>query len=191
MTATAIPLLKERYDRIRRFNRRILNPVVLSFAGRRRSPYAVIRHVGRRSGRLYATPVVAVPTEDGFIIPLPYSEATDWCQNLLAGEQSAIVWHGETYPVIKPEVMDAETALAAFPHWMQWTLRRLEIQHFLKVRRLPEAAEGTILANRRGGSRTAPTPAGRWMRGLLLLMAVLIGGVIGFRRLSPLWIDDG
>ncbi len=44
-------------DAIRRFNRRIFNPLMLTFAGHRGRPYSVVRHKGRRSGKEYRTPL--------------------------------------------------------------------------------------------------------------------------------------
>jgi hypothetical protein len=44
--------------------RRGVNPGMLRIAGRRWSPWAIVRHVGRRSGRAYATPVI-LPRVDG------------------------------------------------------------------------------------------------------------------------------
>ncbi len=55
---------------VRRFNKAIFNRLILTFAGRH--VYAVVHHVGRRSGHAYTTPVVAVPIADGFIIPLTF-----------------------------------------------------------------------------------------------------------------------
>ncbi len=41
---------------VRRFNKAIFNRLILTFAGRH--VYAVVHHVGRRSGHAYTTPVV-------------------------------------------------------------------------------------------------------------------------------------
>lgn len=97
-------------DRVRRFNKRTLNPAVLTFAGRPHSPYAVVQHVGRRSGRTFTTPVVAVPTTDGFVIPLPYGDTVDWCRNILAAKGCTIVSDGEPHVVSAPQVIDAPIA---------------------------------------------------------------------------------
>jgi hypothetical protein len=40
----------------------------------------------------YATPVVAVPAEGGFVIPLPYGEGVDWPKNVLAAGRATIAW---------------------------------------------------------------------------------------------------
>ena len=45
-------------DVVRQFNKYVLNPVMLLLAGRPHFYAGVIRHVGRRSGKKYATPIV-------------------------------------------------------------------------------------------------------------------------------------
>jgi hypothetical protein len=52
---------------IRLFNRVVLNPIVLAFAGRAGMPYGVLYHVGRDSGRCYATPLLVQATKYGWI----------------------------------------------------------------------------------------------------------------------------
>ncbi|GAA2041893.1 hypothetical protein GCM10009819_30090 [Agromyces tropicus] len=59
-----------------RWQRRSLNPRALETAGRPGDQHSIIRHVGRTSGREYATPIGAVRVAGGFEIMLPYgSEA--------------------------------------------------------------------------------------------------------------------
>jgi hypothetical protein len=56
---------------------RLLNSLVLRFAGTRFFPlYGVIEHRGRRSGRIFHTPVVVRPLADGFVVPMPWGERT-------------------------------------------------------------------------------------------------------------------
>jgi hypothetical protein len=93
-------------DAIRHLNKWVLNPLVLTVAGRRHWYAAVLHHTGRRSGRGHATPVVAVPLGDGFVIPLPYGERVDWLRNLQAGGPASVTLHGVTREVGSPVVMD-------------------------------------------------------------------------------------
>jgi hypothetical protein len=52
---------------------------MMNLAGRRHWYPAVIRHRGRRSGREYATPVMAEPIAgEAFINPLLYAQDVDW-----------------------------------------------------------------------------------------------------------------
>jgi deazaflavin-dependent oxidoreductase (nitroreductase family) len=68
---------------------------------------AVIRHIGRRSGKTYATPVVADRVTDGFILPLPYGTRVDWLRNVLAAGRATIQVSGHAYDVVEPEIIDA------------------------------------------------------------------------------------
>jgi deazaflavin-dependent oxidoreductase (nitroreductase family) len=121
-------------ERIRYFNREILNPFTLSFAGRPHSPYVIVQHVGRKSGREYHTPVVAMSTDEGFVIPLPYGDHVDWCRNLLAAEGGLIASQGHAYRICDPQVIGTSEGLAAFPMWMQVLLERAETEKFLCVK---------------------------------------------------------
>jgi len=102
-------------DRIRRFNRRTLNPATLSIAGNRLRVYSAIEHVGRRSGRAYSTPVVAVPFGDGFVVPLPYGTKVDWYRNVQAAGTCTLRWNEQEYALERPELLTQAEALDAFP----------------------------------------------------------------------------
>src|SRR5690348_16438889 len=82
---------------VRVFNHYVLNPILQRFAGRPGFYAALLRHTGRRSGRAYETPVVAMLVNDGVLIPLPYGAHTDWCRNVLAAGRCSMVFHGDTY----------------------------------------------------------------------------------------------
>lgn len=123
-------------DSIRQFNKWFYNPLMLIFAGRR--VYAVVKHVGRRTGKHYATPVFAEETPDGFIIPLPYGE-TDWLRNVRAAGQCTLRWHSVNYSVGHPEILDVEQAVPAFPFLLRAALRLVGIKHYLSLRRLPNS----------------------------------------------------
>src|SRR5215216_1084130 len=112
-------------DKIRLLNKRVLNPAMMNLAGRRHWYAAVIRHRGRRSGREYATPVVAVPVAgDVFIIPLPYGEEADWLKNLLAAGRATIEAKGEIYETVEPEVIGAAEASPLLDERHRRTWRR-------------------------------------------------------------------
>ena len=82
-----------------------MRPLALRSAGREGSSTAVVRHVGRRSGRTYETPVIAVRHDDSFLIALPYGKRTDWLKNVLDRGSATIVANGHTYEVDRPEVI--------------------------------------------------------------------------------------
>lgn len=97
-------------DAVRTFNKYVLNPVMMRLAGRKHWYAGVIRHIGRRSGKDYATPVVANRVEGGFLIPLPYGRGVDWLRNVLAAGRATITVDGETFAVVNPQVIGAAEA---------------------------------------------------------------------------------
>jgi deazaflavin-dependent oxidoreductase (nitroreductase family) len=123
-------------DRVRLFNKLVLNPAMMKLAGRKHWYAAVLKHRGRRSGKEHATLVVAQPVAgDVFIIPLPYGEQVDWLKNVLAAGRAEIEAKGETYDVFEPEVIDAEPALSLLDERHRRTWRRFGTERFLRVKR--------------------------------------------------------
>ncbi len=124
---------------VRRTNR-AMRSLALRSAGAPGAYASAIRHVGRTTGRPYETPVVAVPTDDGFVIALPYGLNTDWLKNVLASGSAAIVHEGTTYRVDRPEIMPSSQAAPLFPPAKQRTHRRFNVEQFLRLRRTEAAA---------------------------------------------------
>ena len=94
----------------------------------------MIRHTGRKSGKSYATPVVADRlTGDGFILPLPYGTGVDWLRNVLAAGRAAVTVSGQTYDVAEPEIIDATTAGPQLSPRRRRAFQRFGIDNFLKV----------------------------------------------------------
>ena len=102
-------------DRIRVFNKYVTNRVLRRFATSVRGPFAILGHVGRRSGKRYETTIMVWPTSEGFVIALTYGPEVDWLRNLLAAGGGTVYWHRRRYAVGKPEPIDAAAALPAFP----------------------------------------------------------------------------
>ena len=125
---------------VRHFDKDVFNRFALTFAGgrgqlARRLRYAVVHHVGRRSGRPYAAPVVAQPTEDGFIVLLPYGTEADCVRNLLAAGRGTIRRSRIEYPVAEPKVVDRAAALPAFRAESRLVIRLFGIERFLWLKR--------------------------------------------------------
>ncbi len=97
----------------KRWNNRLTTSI--GRAGQPHSIFAMVRHVGRRSGKAYATPVRALPVEGGFIIPLTYGQTADWYRNIEAAGGDQLDWHGKTYNVGRPQIANAAEVLPAYP----------------------------------------------------------------------------
>ena len=120
-------------DLIRLSNKYLLNPVMLRPAGTRYWYASVIHHVGRRSGKAYATPIVAERVGDKFIVPLPYGTQVDWLRNVLTAGQARVTRKGQTYEVVSPELIDSTEALPLLPRDQRRTFERIRIKHFLRA----------------------------------------------------------
>jgi deazaflavin-dependent oxidoreductase (nitroreductase family) len=105
-------------------------------AGTEQSSTSIVRHVGRRSGRTYETPVVAVEHDDGFLIALPYGERTDWMKNVLASGKANVATHGRTYGVDQPQVIPMNEATKYFGPKEQKLHRRFAVNTCLRVHRM-------------------------------------------------------
>ena len=102
-------------SRIRILNKYVTNRLLRVFANLSLGPFAIIRHVGRRSGKPYETVIWVWPLGEGFVIALTYGPEVDWYRNMQAAAGGTVFWHRRLYVVGKPELIDAETALLAFP----------------------------------------------------------------------------
>jgi len=121
---------------IRRLARH-LGPIARPMAGRGWFPlYAVLHHIGRTSGKAYATPVVALRTPDGFIVPLPFGAATHWARNLFAAGGGSFTWAGREYRIGEPQVIDRVEAGGRLPLLVRFLSARMGLRQFVLVREL-------------------------------------------------------
>lgn len=119
--------------RIGSLNKRFLNRLTLKVAGKANSPFALVRHQGRKSGRLYETPVIVVRTEDGFLFALTYGPDVDWYQNLLAAGSGSLRWNGKEFVLKDPQVVDKISGRKLFHQPKTTILGWLKIEHFFKM----------------------------------------------------------
>lgn len=89
------------------------NAFVRSFAGR--FLYALLRHQGRKSGKIYETPVMAWPTKSGMIIPLAWGSESDWYRNLLAANGGEVQINGRWYRCADPTLITRDQAISLLP----------------------------------------------------------------------------
>ena len=92
-----------------RFNRRVTNPIQGVYAWAL-PPWAVVCHRGRRTGRLYRTPVVARKRGRTFAVAVLYGKRSDWVRNLLAAGGGQVVRGGRTYELLAPRLVPAAEA---------------------------------------------------------------------------------
>jgi hypothetical protein len=78
-----ILLIRFRKRWVAAFNLAVTNRITSRFANRLPG-FGILTHVGRKSGRVYRTPVNVFRVPDGFLIALTYGRDSEWVQNVLA-----------------------------------------------------------------------------------------------------------
>ncbi|MDJ0767942.1 MAG: nitroreductase/quinone reductase family protein [Ilumatobacter sp.] len=119
---------------VRRMNREVWNPRQMETAGKPGAWASIIRHVGRNSGREYETPVVAVHTDDGFVIALPYGHHADWLKNVMAQGSATLVHEGEAHHLDHAVIVPIEDVNHHFPEKEQQTHLMFGIDQALVLR---------------------------------------------------------
>jgi deazaflavin-dependent oxidoreductase (nitroreductase family) len=118
---------------------KMLNPLIVKLAGRRHFHMAAqIRHVGRRSGRTYTTPVSARRSGDMVVIALTFGNQSDWSRNVRSAGGGTIRIDGEDYHVTQPQVLSRQEAKplvqAAFSPTNRAGFRMLGIKQVMILR---------------------------------------------------------
>lgn len=112
-----------------------MEPVASHLAGSRWFPlWAILRHTGRTSGKAYATPIVALRTPDGFLIPLPFGDATQWARNLFAAGGGSLRFASEEYRIAEPQIVDHEAATTHLGRVLSFVTARLGLRQYVLVR---------------------------------------------------------
>jgi len=114
---------------IARFNKRYTNRFFEPLA-RRSSRFAVVRHVGRRSGAVYQTPVVVFEHKGALAVALTYGPSADWVRNVLGGS-AQIERGGVSAGITDARVVTRCEVCASLPRVVRGALRVLRVRDFL------------------------------------------------------------
>ena len=92
-----------------------LNRATKRIARSSHGPFSLIRHVGRRTGRTYETPVILAKVPEGFIAELTFGEEVNWYRNVQVAGGCIVIRHRIEYRVVTVEPCDAATGRSAYP----------------------------------------------------------------------------
>ncbi|GAB2696495.1 nitroreductase family deazaflavin-dependent oxidoreductase [Nocardia thraciensis] len=114
-----------------KFNRRVTNRVAGLVAGRAPG-LGIVVHEGRKSGRVYRTPITLFAQDGVHRVALTYGRDVDWLKNILAAGEFAVETNGHTItgrdPVVRhdpkvswapPGVRQALSAIGA-EFYVEW-----------------------------------------------------------------------
>jgi deazaflavin-dependent oxidoreductase (nitroreductase family) len=117
---------------MRQVNRVVTNPVMSTFAWLV-PPFAIIHHVGRKSGRRYSTPVVAFRSAGGFVVPMTYGRDVDWGRNLVAAGGGEVEQLGHRTRTKNPRIVAFPAVAADIPLVMRPVLRAADFPGYLRL----------------------------------------------------------
>jgi deazaflavin-dependent oxidoreductase (nitroreductase family) len=96
----------------------------------------VVVHRGRRSGRLYQTPVSVFAAEDGYVLALTYGPDTDRVKNVLAAGGCELRTRGRAVQLVSPRLLHDEARRGIRPLERQ-VLRVIGVVDFLSLKTAP------------------------------------------------------
>jgi deazaflavin-dependent oxidoreductase (nitroreductase family) len=102
--------------------------------------WAVVIHRGRKSGRVFRTPLWAFRRGDGYVIALTYGSTADWVRNVLAAGGCELESRRGRYQLGSPRVYRDENA-TDMPRFIRFMLGRvLRAPEFLRLDIVNEVA---------------------------------------------------
>ena len=133
LVAVLAPVLLIRFRKrwVAGFNQVVTNRITGRFAGRLPG-FGILTHVGRKSGRLYRTPVNVFRAPGGFFIALTYGREAHWVQNVLAAGGCRLQTGGATYQLSAPVIVHDPTR-ARFPFAVRMVLRIIGAADFMQL----------------------------------------------------------
>ena len=127
------PILLIRFQKrwVAAFNLAVTNRITGPFAGRLPG-FGLLTHPGRKSGRLYHTPVNVFRVSEGFLIALTYGQQAHWVQNVLAAGGCRLQTRGMAYELSLPVVVH-DPSRRRFPVPVRIILRIIGAADFLQL----------------------------------------------------------
>lgn len=114
-----------------RFNRQVTNRVSGVVAGRAPG-FGIAVHRGRKSGRVYRTPVNVFARDGGYRIALTYGPDADWVKNVLAAGEFELETGGHTVALADP-VVRHDGAAAWAPPVVRQVLNAISVEFYLEA----------------------------------------------------------
>jgi hypothetical protein len=111
-----------------------LNRITSRIAQTGHGPFSLVRHVGRKSRRVYETPIIVARTADGFVAELTYGDDVNWYRNVVAAGSCVLIHHGTEYQITSIELLEPGAGRTAFPRPSRMVLKMLDRREFRLLR---------------------------------------------------------
>jgi deazaflavin-dependent oxidoreductase (nitroreductase family) len=128
-----VPILLVRFRKkeLAAFHRIVTNRMARPFAARLPG-FGIVTNVGRRSGKLYRTPVNVFRKQAGFRIALTYGPDSGWVRNVLAASGCRIETRRVTYQLTTPVIVH-DPSRRRFPIVVRVILGMIDANDFLEL----------------------------------------------------------
>jgi deazaflavin-dependent oxidoreductase (nitroreductase family) len=114
------------------FTVKVINPITRRFVGFVPG-FAMLTHVGRKSGRTYHTPINVFRRGDHYVFALTYGSDVQWLKNIFAAGSVEMRTRGRDIRLVEPElIVDPELRLMPLPLRIAGKLNR--VSEFLRMR---------------------------------------------------------
>lgn len=131
IAATGILLMRFCKRWLAKINIAVTNRITSLFAGWLPG-FGILTHVGRKSGKVYRTPVNVFRAPNGFIFALTYSSQSEWVKNVLAAGGCELKTRGKKYQLSAPNVVRDPTR-RRFPIPVRVVLRIVGADEYMEL----------------------------------------------------------
>jgi deazaflavin-dependent oxidoreductase (nitroreductase family) len=129
--ATLVLMMRFRKRQLAKFNIAVTNRITGLFAGWLPG-FGILTHVGRKSGKIYRTPVNVFRSGNGFVIALTYSSKSEWVKNVLVAGGCQVQTRGKVYELSMPTVVHDPTR-RRFPIPVRNVLKLVDANEYMEL----------------------------------------------------------
>ena len=126
-----ILLIRFRKRWVAAFNLAVTNRITSRFAARLPG-FGIVTHVGRKSGKVYRTPINVFRAPEGFLIALTYGRESEWVKNVVTAGACQLETRGVQYQLSAPIIMYDPTR-RRFPIPVRIVLRLIGANDFMQL----------------------------------------------------------
>jgi deazaflavin-dependent oxidoreductase (nitroreductase family) len=134
IAASGVLMMRFRKRWLAKINIAVTNRITSLFAGWLPG-FGILTHVGRKSGKVYRTPVNVFRTPTGVVIALTYSSESEWVKNVLAAGACELKTRGRNYQLSAPTVV-RDPAQQRFPIPVRLILRLVAADEYISFQNL-------------------------------------------------------
>ncbi len=122
-------------DRVIRPLTHLLNPLMLRIAGGWWFPmFSLLHHRGHKSGRLYATPISAMPRGGFFWLAVTFGENAGWVRNIMAAGEADLRYRGVDYHLVEAVMLEGSAVRSELPPVVHYGMPLLGVRKVIRMR---------------------------------------------------------